>query len=60
MAEASYGSSREFYASEEYAKRQDAGDPLRHLRNQFIIPSRADLKRKRLDGEEKGEQFLES
>ncbi|KAK4992460.1 Kynureninase (L-kynurenine hydrolase) [Elasticomyces elasticus] len=34
--------------SAEYAKIQDAQDPLRHLRDDFIIPTRADLKRKTL------------
>lgn len=31
--------------SREYAESLDAQDPLRHLRGEFIIPSRADLKR---------------
>jgi len=33
----------------EYAQRLDEQDPLRHLREQFIIPSKADLKRTTLD-----------
>jgi len=33
----------------EYARRLDKQDPLRHLREQFIIPSKADLKRTTLD-----------
>jgi len=33
----------------EYAQRFDKQDPLRHLREQFIIPSKADLKRTTLD-----------
>ena len=33
----------------EYAQRLDKQDPLRHLREQFIIPSKADLKRTTLD-----------
>lgn len=32
----------------EYAQALDAQDPLRHLRNEFIIPSKQDLKRKTL------------
>jgi kynureninase len=31
--------------SKEYAESLDSQDPLRHLRNEFIIPSEADLKR---------------
>jgi kynureninase len=31
--------------SKEYAESLDSQDPLRYLRNEFIIPSRADLKR---------------
>lgn len=33
--------------SEEYALQQDANDPLKHLRDEFNIPTRGDLKRKR-------------
>jgi kynureninase len=33
----------------EYADSLDAQDPLRHLRDEFIIPSKKDLKRKTLD-----------
>ncbi|TLD37545.1 Haloacid dehalogenase [Venturia nashicola] len=33
--------------TEEYALQQDAIDPLKHLRDEFNIPSRGDLKRKR-------------
>jgi len=33
----------------EYAKNLDKKDALRHLREQFIIPSKADLKRTTLD-----------
>jgi hypothetical protein len=29
-----------------YAAALDAADPLRHLRNEFIIPTRADLQRR--------------
>ena len=32
----------------QHAVRLDAEDPLKHLRAEFIIPSRADLKRKTL------------
>lgn len=32
--------------TEAYAKQQDEQDPLRHLRDYFVIPSRADLARK--------------
>jgi kynureninase len=32
----------------EYAQSLDKQDPLRHLRDEFIIPSKADLKRKTL------------
>lgn len=32
----------------EYAQEQDRNDKLHNLRNEFIIPTRADLKRKRL------------
>lgn len=34
--------------SKEYAELLDAQDPLRNLRNEFIIPSKADLKRSTL------------
>ncbi|QDS75369.1 hypothetical protein FKW77_002416 [Venturia effusa] len=33
--------------TEDYALQQDANDQLRHLRNEFIIPTRGDLNRKR-------------
>lgn len=33
----------------EYAQALDAQDPLRHFRDQFIIPSKKDLKRKTLE-----------
>lgn len=36
------------YLSRQHALRLDAEDPLKHLRAEFIIPSRADLKRKTL------------
>ena len=32
-----------------FAERLDQEDPLKHLRDQFIIPSKADLKRKTLN-----------
>lgn len=35
---------------EEYAVAQDEKDPLRHIRDEFIIPTKADLKRTRLPG----------
>ena len=34
--------------TKEYAERLDSQDPLRQLRNEFIIPTKADLKRKTL------------
>lgn len=34
--------------SREYAESLDATDSLRHFRDEFIIPSKADLKRKTL------------
>ena len=34
--------------SREYAERLDAQDPLRQLRKEFIIPTKADLKRNTL------------
>lgn len=34
--------------SKEYAESLDARDPLRHFRDEFIIPSKADLKIKTL------------
>ncbi|KAF2235496.1 kynureninase [Viridothelium virens] len=38
----------EYLSESERAKSLDEADPLRHLREEFIIPSRADLKRKTL------------
>ncbi|KAK3060080.1 hypothetical protein LTS18_009398, partial [Coniosporium uncinatum] len=38
------------------AERQDAEDPLRHLRDEFRIPTRADLKKKRIRGSDSSEQ----
>ncbi len=38
--------------SKEYAESLDAKDPLRHLRNEFLIPSRADLRRPTLSSPE--------
>jgi kynureninase len=35
--------------TEEYALQQDANDSLSHLRSEFNIPTRGDLKRKRAD-----------
>ena len=32
----------------EYAEIQDEQDPLKHLRTEFILPTKADLKRKTL------------
>jgi kynureninase len=32
----------------DYAERLDQQDPLKHLRDEFIIPTKADLKRKTL------------
>lgn len=34
--------------TKQHAERLDAEDPLRDLRNEFIIPTKADLKRKTL------------
>jgi hypothetical protein len=34
--------------TEAYAREQDAKDPLNHLRTEFNIPSKGDLKRKRV------------
>ena len=34
--------------SSEYAERLDEQDPLKHLRNEFIIPTKTDLKSKTL------------
>lgn len=34
--------------SKDYARRLDETDALRHLRKEFVIPSRADLKSKTL------------
>ncbi|KAL8316482.1 hypothetical protein RB597_000401 [Gaeumannomyces tritici] len=39
----------------EYARSQDAQDPLRHLREHFIFPTVASLKKKALDGKIPGE-----
>ncbi|KAJ5373163.1 Kynureninase [Penicillium concentricum] len=39
----------------EYAEALDAQDPLRNFRNEFIIPSKNDLKRKTLTGDESNE-----
>jgi kynureninase len=38
--------------SKEYAHMLDSQDPLKHLRNEFIIPSKADLKRLTLSSSE--------
>ncbi|KAF2453282.1 kynureninase 1 (L-kynurenine hydrolase 1)(Biosynthesis of nicotinic acid protein 5-1) [Lineolata rhizophorae] len=35
--------------SQQYAEDKDATDPLRHLRDEFIIPTKADLKRATID-----------
>ena len=35
-------------STRQYAESMDAQDPLRHLRKEFIIPTKADLKRKTL------------
>jgi len=42
------------------AERQDALDPLRHLRDQFRIPTRADLKKKSISDSKSWEQTKES
>jgi len=42
-------SDESYYTSEAFARAQDAGDPLKHLREEFVIPTKQDLKRKRLD-----------
>ncbi|KAF1987262.1 kynureninase [Aulographum hederae CBS 113979] len=42
--------------NEQYAISLDDQDPLRHLRNEFIIPSKDDLKRKRIAKDGLGEQ----
>lgn len=44
----------------EYAETLDAQDPLRDLRNEFIIPTRAGLKRKRLGTEGPAVEVSES
>jgi hypothetical protein len=36
--------------SKEYARKLDEEDPLRHFRDEFLIPSKADLKSKTLPG----------
>ena len=36
----------------EYAEALDSQDPLRHFRDEFIIPSKKDLKRKTLAADE--------
>ena len=36
------------FQSKEYAQKQDEQDPLRHFRDQFVFPSKADLSRKTL------------
>ena len=41
------GGSEEAYGKE-YAKWEDEHDSLRHFREEFVIPSKEDLKRKRL------------
>ncbi|KAE9979168.1 Kynureninase 1 [Venturia inaequalis] len=48
--------------TEEYALQQDTNDPLKHLRHEFNIPSRGDLKRKRVkdDPDVSGESRLPS
>lgn len=38
--------------SEAYAKAQDEQDPLKHFRSQFVIPSKADLARKTVGGDD--------
>lgn len=40
--------------SRKYAESLDAEDPLREFRDQFVIPSKADLKRKTLSVPEGG------
>ncbi|KAJ9659904.1 Kynureninase (L-kynurenine hydrolase) [Coniosporium apollinis] len=46
----------------DYAQSLDAKDPLRHLRDEFHIPTKADLKRKKLepDDEDDNPEALES
>ncbi len=34
----------------DFARSLDAQDPLRHLRSQFIFPTKASLRKKALDG----------
>lgn len=49
------------HASEkEYAESLDAQDPLHHLREQFIIPSKEDLRRKTLTEPEGGTPMSEN
>lgn len=53
------GSAPKFAASAntaEYAAKLDSEDELRHLRDQFILPSKASLKKTALDGTIPGEQ----
>lgn len=42
----------------DYARRLDAADRIGSFRDKFIIPSRASLKKKRLDGRIPGGQAL--
>lgn len=44
MADLDDGSHREHVHSREYAVSLDAQDPLRHMRREFFIPSKAELK----------------
>jgi len=41
--------------TEDYARQQDAQDSLRHLRDDFVIPSKADLARKTITPSATGE-----
>lgn len=41
-----------YYESLAFAQAQDAADPLRPLRDEFIIPTKYDLKRKSLTSED--------
>lgn len=34
----------------EYARQLDAADPIQHLRDEFVLPTKASLKKKSLDG----------
>jgi len=38
----------EYRLTREYAEEQDSTDPLRHFRQEFEIPTKADLKRKKI------------